>query len=366
MSEKRDISSETVRAQDEDLAVKPINPLIDYSLGGLFMMLCGKLAVECVKDQTMGITFLICLVAVIFIIHATQRIAQVVGRQLSKFRTYDGIPESAKDPLKKKLPMRKFKDQSWQFVIHTSMTIYGVYLLRDNDWWENPATTFEPCPLTFLGKNPENRHSFELRLFYLVQLAIWIWTCFSCQFLESRRKDYLEMMLHHIFTITLVLYSFLNGELAIGLVILVVHDGTDIIADTLKIVNYLKLTDAHGFFIVELAFVSNMVAWAYYRLYKFPTDVVYNGLLNGYAANCGVVEGGAIERCASAGSCLSSFILLSSLCVLHVYWFCLFIRILIKILNGDTSRAGKEEYEGTSGSERCTSDDEGREKLKSS
>lgn len=364
MAKQENIASKAHRAQDDDLAVKPINPLIDYSLGGAFLLLCGKLALHCIKDQAAGLLFLACLVVVVVVIKATREVAQMVGRPFSKFRTYDSLPEDCKDPLRKKLSMRKFKDQSWQLLVHVGMTMYELYLLRDNDWWENPATAFDPCPSTFMGESPENTHSFELRSFYVLQLAIWIWTCFSCQFLESRRKDYLEMMLHHICTIALVLNSFINEELAIGLVVLVVHDATDILVDSLKICNYLKLVDAHGFFIVELAFVSNIVAWLYFRLYKFPLDVVYQGVFVGYTKNCGPAEGTFLERWSAAGTSMTSGCLLSSLCLLHAYWFFLFLRILVKIITGDTSRAGKEGYEGASGSD-IASDDE-RDKLKSS
>jgi len=359
--ETKNIVSKTKCAADEDLAVKPIHPLIDYSLGGVFLLLCSKLALMCWKDQTTGFLFLSCLVAVIVVITGTRTVAQVAGRSISKWRNYDGLPEDLRDPLRKKLQMRKFKDQSWQLLIHLSMTLYELYLLRDNDWFENPASAFTPCPSTFMGENPANKHSLELRLFYLTQLAIWIWTCFSCQFLESRRKDYLEMMLHHIFTISLVLGSYLHAELPIGLVVLFIHDVTDIFVDSLKICNYLKLTGAHGFFITELVCVANVVSWVYFRLYKFPLDVVYRGGIIGYANQCATVEGTTFERCQSAGTCLSGITLLTALVGLHLYWFMLFLRILVKIYQGDSSRAGKEHYEGHSDA----SDDEAG-KLKSS
>lgn len=55
-------------------------------------------------------------------------------------------------------------------------------------------------------------HSDAIRIFYLVQLAIWMWTAFSCKWLEERRKDYLEMMAHHVVTVALVSNSYVENQ----------------------------------------------------------------------------------------------------------------------------------------------------------
>lgn len=55
-------------------------------------------------------------------------------------------------------------------------------------------------------------HSPALRNFYLIQLAIWMWTAFSCKWLEERRKDYLEMMAHHVITVALVSNSYVENQ----------------------------------------------------------------------------------------------------------------------------------------------------------
>ena len=100
-----------------------------------------------------------------------------------------------------------------------------------------------------------------------VQLAIWIWTGLSCKFLEERRKDYLEMMAHHVLTVALILNSFVANEMAIGLVVLTCHDVSDIVLDLMKMANYLKVEDSHGFFVTEVFFVLNTyVAWYVYTV----------------------------------------------------------------------------------------------------
>ena len=79
-----------------------------------------------------------------------------------------------------------------------------------------------------------------MKLFYCVQIAIWTWTGFSCKYLEERRKDYVEMMLHHCVTIALMLFSQINNQHAIGLVVVFCHDLSDVFLDLMKMSNYLK------------------------------------------------------------------------------------------------------------------------------
>jgi len=89
----------------------------------------------------------------------------------------------------------------------------------------------------------------------------------------------------------------------------------------------------------------------FYIRYLFPYYVVYQGVYLGYGGQCALpgIEG-RFERCRSAGTCLSSTILLSLLACLHIYWFCLLLRIALKLVftNESGSSIGAKEYEGPS------------------
>ena len=221
--------------------------------------------------------------------------------------------------------------------------------LRDGTtWWEDPASAFQPCPRDFLEGREEQ--PFLLKAFYIIQLAIWVWTGFSCKWIEARRKDYVEMMTHHVATVMLVLFSFLNEELAIGLVVLFAHDFSDIVMDIMKMVNYMKLEGWHGYYIVEFFFALNtFVTWPYFRLYYFPVHIIYHGVFGGYVDYCGEGEGSRVQKCQKMGSCFNGA-LLALLACLHVFWFFLLLRILYKLVTKGSrpSRAGKEVYEGDS------------------
>ena len=96
-----------------------------------------------------------------------------------------------------------------------------------------------------------------------------------------------------------------HGFHRVSVVILAIHDTSDILVDALKIVNVLQVSaraslarfpctrvdvpsppltalwcvtvqveGAKGLFATEIVFVSNLVVWIYFRLYVFPTKVI--------------------------------------------------------------------------------------------
>lgn len=81
---------------------------------------------------------------------------------------------------------RKFSDQTWQLVIHLSMTALEMYVLSDEEWYSRPSTCFSEY-------DPTRVEKMSVLLLYIIQLAIWIITCFSHHFLEARHKDFYLM-----------------------------------------------------------------------------------------------------------------------------------------------------------------------------
>jgi len=119
-----------------------------------------------------------------------------------------------------------------------------------------------------------------LLLLVLIRLqATWMYTCVIHRFFDEQRKDYFVMYIHHIATIALVSWSFSAGYLRIGLLVLYVHDVSDVFIDTLKMANYLKLDGARGWFGSEIAYVASLIAWAYWRLYQYPFRVLRGSFL---------------------------------------------------------------------------------------
>ncbi|KAG9403045.1 Ceramide synthase 1 [Aphanomyces cochlioides] len=66
------------------------------------------------------------------------------------------------------------------------MTVLELAVIYDEPWWHDTTTLWNPQSPTC--EFPEQK--FLTKLLYMIQLAIWIYTAFSCKFLEEIRKDY--------------------------------------------------------------------------------------------------------------------------------------------------------------------------------
>jgi len=271
----------------------------------------------------------------------TAIIVPIVMKLSGFFGTLLSAPNSVETPARNPVTMKKFQEQSWQFVIHTGMTMWNVYILSGNDflWWYKPEHAWIPDPLeqlkhTDLDTN-EGWIQTHIKWFYLVQLGIWIWTAMLCRFFDEVRKDYYVMMSHHIVTIALVMVSYNYGLMRIGLLVLTVHDSSDIVIDLLKMSNYLERET-----ITACIFITNLVTWVYLRLYCYPFWVMH-------AASIASWEHATRESLPYL-PWLFTNTLLGVLVVLHVYWYALFIRMLIHLIrDGSSKKAAEKEYEGS-------------------
>jgi len=255
-----------------------------------------------------------------------------------------GSALSTKEALSAPRNLRKFSDQSWQLVVHVLMTIYEVMLFNRNGWeWWNDTTTLWDRPWQNSGECPS-----DLRTLYIAQLAIWFVTAFSHKFVEAKHNDYFVMYGHHVATLGLVSLSYFNGWQPIGLSTLFVHDSSDIVVDLLKMVNYLGYDAKSGLFLAEGAFAINLVTWFLMRTYFFILKVIRSTIPKDFFAPGWGDYNQSAPLVSPQNACRLLLIVLS---LMHVYWYCLFWRILIRLLRGTAGHEAGREYEGSSDSE---------------
>jgi ceramide synthetase len=325
--------------------------VIDHGLGVGLLGLIGHFLYRAAADRALLLQAAAALVVTLAAICTVGRAADAAGQAVSEARNHGGIPAACRRPLASRVAQKKWRDQAWQLAIHVSMTAWEVRLLglaaaRGQPWWEDPYTMYTPCPQLYLRDGVVGfPFLYELRSFYVLQLVLWMWTGVSAKWLEERRKDYVEMMLHHVMTVALILGSFLHAEYATGLVILAVHDASDIVLDAMKMANYLKVEGSHGGYVTESLFVLNTyVVWPFLRLYRFPVYVI-PAVYYAYPRDC--------NKDGKTPGSSGNIWMLYSLFLLHCFWWVLLNRIAWKMLNGkDASKAGDEEYEYTMQDER--------------
>lgn len=140
-------------------------------------------------------------------------------------------------------------------------------------------------------------------------------------FLDEKLTDFWVMLTHHVVTICLIGFSYSTNLHRIGMLVLMVHDVSDIFLDFGKCFHFIKWES-----FATVTFVGLISSWAYYRLWLYPTRCLYSSAVEAYDIMF-VQEGH--EPFAMY------FALVGWLCilqVLHVYWFYLILRVAHKHL----------------------------------
>lgn len=311
-------------------------PWLDYVLT---TALAGSaLAVLRLLEQDDLLLLLLSSLGTVLVLNGTKRICRALAPLV-------GTASAVSKPRN----VQKFADQGWQLVVHVAMVALEVAILTEEGW-----KTYHDPKLAWVELKPTLPLT---RSLYLTQLGVWLYTTFSHRFLEARHKDYYVMYLHHIATIFLVLGSYTNSFTKIGVLILFVHDASDIFVDLLKMANYTGLDSTSGLYLTEVVFAMNLVSWAASRLWIFPVKLVWSawfesvvvwGELQGRVAGANpLVDAGLLLRHGRLQDSVLR-VALVILVLLHAWWYFLFLRILVKLLRGTNTHTRRDEYEGAS------------------
>jgi ceramide synthetase len=241
----------------------------------------------------------------------------------------------------------KFVEAIWRFVFYANFVVYGAYVLfypEPASWVTDGVMHWKGWPL-FDGPIPAN-----INLYYQMELGCYLhqlmWT-------EVNRSDAVEMIVHHLATISVMFLSYLSSFHRVGASILLTHDVADIFLECGKCFNYAarvkgaskwyqRICDImFGFFAVTF-FISRLVLYPKYMLSSLIWDapVVYNGVWPGYYAFTG---------------------LLSILQCLHVFWFYLILRMVVRLMSsGGIDKDERSDDEDDGGD----SDDDGAKPTK--
>jgi hypothetical protein len=104
---------------------------------------------------------------------------------------------------------------------------------------------------------------------YIIKLSYYCYEIEYAFIYGRHRTDFSEVLLHHVMTIALVVFSYSTNFLAIGCVVMLCLDCSDIFVCNFKI-----MADTT----VKLTWVSYSLlfsSWAYLRMYVFPVLIVY-------------------------------------------------------------------------------------------
>ncbi|KAJ4460117.1 putative ceramide synthase 6 [Paratrimastix pyriformis] len=154
---------------------------------------------------------------------------------------------------------------------------------------------------------------YSLQLGFYVHLLVY-------HFIEPKNKDFVEMLVHHIATIFLICYSWAQGCMNVGYLILALHDFADVFVGPTKMANFAGWPKS-----TVLGFVLLVSSWLATRLVYFPFWVVRSCMVDYYHL---VVKRGLASL--TQWALFNAF--LSVLVVLHVYWFYCFVAIMVSAI----------------------------------
>lgn len=223
--------------------------------------------------------------------------------------------------------LQKFRESSWQLLFYSTFFIYGVVVL-----WNKPYTwTTRLC-----WENWPHQHvPREIYWYYVTELAFY-WSLIFTLFWDHKRKDFTEMMVHHVATIVLMYFSWILNFVRVGSLVLLVHDAADSWLSLAKMSVYLKKETA-----TDVFFGIFLLVWVISRLIIYPYVVLY----------CTTVEPYYIIDTTFGGHIFFN-IFLYILQILHILWSYMIFRIVInKIIQGRIRdvRSDSEESEEESG-----------------
>ncbi|KAK8810841.1 hypothetical protein WA556_003925 [Blastocystis sp. ATCC 50177/Nand II] len=254
--------------------------------------------------------------------------------------------ERHQDPLSKVYALKKFVDQGWQLVYHTVFSIWEYIVLRRHNWFQGEEFLY---PVSATVDTP-----YDAGLIFIVQISLWFYQAFRHVFVNQRKKDFYELFLHHIVTLSLC-YEAYHRYYKHGLIILFLHDSSDILVDSVKMLNLCKIDGAQDYFLLEGMYAMTLIVWIYQRLYIFPKVVIEKAWMVLPTLYPGLSFGEIFKK---EWVLISEFGCVSVLYLLHWYWFVLLVRLGYRALLTEREKIReimKDGYEGASDDE---SDDE--------
>ncbi|KAG7473904.1 hypothetical protein MATL_G00100920 [Megalops atlanticus] len=123
--------------------------------------------------------------------------------------------------------LKKFREASWRFVFYLLVFIGGFIALYDKPWFYDTQEVFASFPKQSLLNSQY--------WYYITEMSFYGSLLFSVTF-DVRRKDFKEQIIHHLATLTLLVFSWCANYIRIGTLVMIVHDASDVLLEVLHVV----------------------------------------------------------------------------------------------------------------------------------
>ena len=160
----------------------------------------------------------------------------------------------------------------YKIIFYTGFTIFGYHVLHNLPYFPKSMLGNGWMPNMFLKGFPDSYFHEKPPLFdlyYNISLAYFL-NDFIFLFIKERQSDFLIMILHHICTISLIIFSFITNYSNIGSLVIFCHMQSDILV---HVTRFFVRTD---FSLIIVGFIGIMflINYSYMRQYVFG-EMIY-------------------------------------------------------------------------------------------
>ncbi|KAG5532613.1 hypothetical protein RHGRI_027044 [Rhododendron griersonianum] len=234
----------------------------------------------------------------------------------------------------KRKKLRKFKESAWKCIYYLSAELLALSVTYNEPWFTN-TRFFWVGPGNQVW--PDQQIKLKLKGLYMFAAGFYAYSIFALIFWETRRSDFGVSMGHHFATLVLILLSYILRFARVGSVVLALHDASDVLLEMGKMSKY---SGAEA--LASLSFILFVISWLLLRLIYYPCWVLWS-------TSYEVVITLDKEKHKVEGPIYYYVFntLLYCLLVLHIYWWVLMYRMLVKQIQArghlsDDVRSGKE------------------------
>lgn len=152
----------------------------------------------------------------------------------------------------------RFMEQVYTAMYFAIFGPFGLYVMKNAEegglWYFRTISMFEGFP--------HRAHDGIFKAYYLLQASYWMQQAIVLLLqLEKPRKDFKELVLHHIVTLALIGLSYRFHFAKMGIAVFITHDISDFFLASSKTLNYLDS------FIVGPYYLTFIGVWIYLRHY---------------------------------------------------------------------------------------------------
>lgn len=214
--------------------------------------------------------------------------------------------------------VKRMMEQVYAIIYYGFSGPAGLYIMYHSELW-----LFKTAPM--YRTYPDLLNHYHFKVFYLAQAAFWAQqACVLVLQLEKPRKDYKELVFHHIITLLLIWSSYVFHFTKIGLEIYITMDVSDFFLSLSKTCNYLDSA------LTAPVFMTFVVSWVYLRHYV-NLKILWS-VLTEFRTEGNYVLNFATQQYKCWISLPIVFVLIAALQLVNLYWLGCIVRILYRLL----------------------------------